>query len=193
VLVYVNDLIITRSNETSVVKLKTNLWQQFSIKDLEKVEYFFGIEMATSSKGGFLNQQKYILDMLQDAEMLHTKPVIIPLDSKMQLDSSSKPLLTFTTYQRIVGKLIYLTITRPDITFDVSLLSQYMHAPTAQHLDMMKCILRYLKGTIDRGIIMTRNGHTDITRYTDSDWARNALDRRSTTRYCMFIGGNLVS
>jgi len=145
VLVYVNDLIITRSNETSVVKLKTNLRQQFSIKDLGKVKYFFGIEMATSSKGVFLNQQKYILDMLQDAEMLHTKPAIIPLDSKMQLDSLSKPLLTFTTYQRIVGKLIYLTITRPYITFVVSLLSQYMHAPIAQHLDMMKRIIRYFK------------------------------------------------
>jgi hypothetical protein len=79
--------------------------------------------MATSSKGVFLNQRKYILDMLQDAEMLHTKPAITPLDSKLWLDSSSKPLLTFTTYQRIVGKLIYLTITRPDITFVVSLLN----------------------------------------------------------------------
>jgi len=68
-----------------------------------------------------------------------------------------------------------------------------MHAPTAQHLDMMKHILRYLKGTIGRGIVMTHNGHTDITGYTDSDWAGNALDRRSTTAYCMFVGGNLVS
>jgi hypothetical protein len=65
-----------------------------------------------------------------------------------------------------------------------------MHASTAQHLDMMKRILRYLKGTIGRGIILTRNGHTDITGYTDFDLAGNALDRRSTTGYCMFIGGN---
>jgi hypothetical protein len=125
--------------------------------------------------------------------MLHTKLAITPLDSKLPLDSSSKPLPTFTTYQRIVGKLIYLTITKPDITFVVSLLSQYMHAPIAQHFDMMKRILRYLKGTIGRGIVMTRNGHTNITGYTDFDWVGNALDRRSTTEYCMFIGGNLVS
>jgi hypothetical protein len=192
VLVYVNDLIITGSNETSVAKLKADLQRQFSIKALGKLKYFLGIEMATSSKGVFLNQRRYILDILQDVEMLHTKPAITPLDSKLRLDSSSKPFPTFTTYQIIVGKLIYLTITRSDIIFVVSLLSQYMHAPTTQYLDMMKRILRYLKGTISRGIIMTRNGHTDITGYTDSDWAGNALDRRSTTGYCMFVGGNLV-
>jgi len=125
--------------------------------------------MANSNKGVFLNQQKYILDMLQDAKMLHTKPAITLLDNKLRLDSSGKPLSIFTAYQMIVGKLIYLTITKPDITFVVSLLSQYMHAFTARHLDMMKRILRYLKGTIGRGIILTRNGHTDITGYTDSD------------------------
>ena len=125
--------------------------------------------MATSSKGVFLNQRRYILDILQDVEMLHTKPAITPLDSKLRLDSSSKPFPTFTTYQIIVGKLIYLTITRSDIIFVVSLLSQYMHAPTTQYLDMMKRILRYLKGTISRGIVITYNGHTNITGHIDSD------------------------
>jgi hypothetical protein len=107
VLVYVDGLIVTRSNETSVAKLKADMQRHFSIKDLGKLKYFLGIEMATSSKGVFLNQRKYILDMLQDTEMLYTKLAITPLDSKLRLDSSSKPLPTFTTYQRIVGKSIY--------------------------------------------------------------------------------------
>ena len=68
-----------------------------------------------------------------------------------------------------------------------------MHAPTVQHLGMVKRILRYLKGSIGRGIIMKNNGHTNIMGYSDSDWAGNALDRRSTTGYCMFVGGNLIS
>jgi hypothetical protein len=79
--------------------------------------------MVTSSKGLFLNQRKYILDMLQDVELLHTKLAITPLNSKLKLYLSNKPLMSFTTYQRIVGKLIYLTITRPNITFVVNLLS----------------------------------------------------------------------
>jgi len=92
--------------------------------------------------------------------------------------------MSFTTYQRIVDKLIYVTIIRADITFVVSLLSQYMDALTIQHFGMMKCIL---KGLFGYDIVMTHNGHTDIMGYTDSDWATNALDRRSTTRYCMVI------
>ncbi|KAL6322438.1 hypothetical protein AAG906_008093 [Vitis piasezkii] len=75
----------------------------------------------------------------------------------------------------------------------VSLVSQYMHAPTVVHLCMVKRILRYLKKTIGRGIVMRRNGHTDIIGFSDSDWAGNTIDRRSTTGYCMFVGGNLVS
>jgi hypothetical protein len=68
-----------------------------------------------------------------------------------------------------------------------------MHTPIVQHLGMMKCILQYLKGTIGRDIVMSRNRHTNIIGYTNSDWARNALGRRSTTGYCMLVGGNLVS
>ena len=68
-----------------------------------------------------------------------------------------------------------------------------MHAPTVHHLSMVKRILRYLKETIGRGIVMNRNNHTNVMGYTDSDWAGNQLDRRSTTGYCMFVGGNLVS
>jgi hypothetical protein len=125
--------------------------------------------------------------------MLYTKPIVIPIDNKLTLNFSSKPLVSYTYYQKIVGKLIYLTITRSDITFAISLVSGYMHATIVQHLGMVKCILRYLKGTIGRCIVMIRNGHNNIMGYVDSDWTGNSLDRRSTTSYCMFIGGDLVS
>ncbi|GKE29768.1 retrovirus-related pol polyprotein from transposon RE2 [Tanacetum coccineum] len=125
--------------------------------------------------------------------MLYSKPVATPLDSKLKLNSSGEPLRSASYYQKLVGKLIYLTITRPDISFAVSLVSQHMHAPTTYHLTLVKRILRYLKGTIGRGIMMTKNGHKNIVGYSDSDWAGNSLDRRSTTGYCVFVGGNLVS
>ncbi|RVW72193.1 Retrovirus-related Pol polyprotein from transposon RE1 [Vitis vinifera] len=125
--------------------------------------------------------------------MLNSKPANTPFDSKLQLDKLEDPLDSPNYYQKLVGKLIYLTITRPDISFAVSLVSQYMHAPTVVHLCMVKRILRYLKKTIGRGIVMRRNGHTDIIGFSDSDWAGNTIDRRSTTGYCMFVGGNLVS
>ncbi|RVW87112.1 Oligopeptide transporter 1 [Vitis vinifera] len=193
VLIYVDDLIITGSNADSIAALKKKLQGKFPVKDLGPLKYFLGIEVATSRKGLFLNQRKYTIDLLRDCNMLNSKPANTPFDSKLQLDKLGDPLDSPNYYQKLVGKLIYLTITRPDISFAVSLVSQHMHAPTVVHLCMVKRILRYLKKTIGRGIVMRRNGHTDIIGFSDSDWAGNTIDRRSTTGYCMFVGGNLVS
>ncbi|XP_028960593.1 uncharacterized mitochondrial protein AtMg00810-like [Malus domestica] len=93
----------------------------------------------------------------------------------------------------MVRKLIYLTITRPDISYSVSLVSQFMHSPTLVHWEIIKRILRYLNGSIGRGIIMKNNGLNHILAYTDADWAGNALDRKSTTGFCTFVRGNLVT
>ena len=169
------------------------LLSHFPIKELDHFNYFLGIEMVVSSKGLFLNQQKYILDLLEDAKMIDSKPALTPLDSKLKLDTTSAPLQAINDYHRLVGKLIYLTIARPDITYVVSLASQFMHVPTVFHLGIVKRILRYLKGSIGCGIVLTKNGHTQITGYNDSNWVGNALDRKSTTGFCMFVSDNLVA
>ncbi|KAM2058558.1 hypothetical protein ACFX16_031124 [Malus domestica] len=91
------------------------------------------------------------------------------------------------------GKLIYLTITRPDIAYSVSLISQFMHSHTLLHWEIVKRILRYLKGSIGRGLLLKNHGSNHIMAYIDVDWAGNALDRKSTTRFCTFVGGNLVT
>jgi hypothetical protein len=193
VLVYVDDLIITGDNEDEINTLKKSLKSKFAIKDLGVLKYFLGIEMATSSKGLFLNQRKYLMDLLEEAEMMDSKPCATPLDSKLKLEWEGDQLSNVVEYQKLVGKLIYLTITRPDITFAVSLASQFMHAPTQAHMQIVKRILRYLKGSIGRGILMRNNNHTRIMGYSDADWAGSAYDRKSTTGYCTFVGGNLVS
>ncbi|KAM1173979.1 hypothetical protein ACFX2J_026400 [Malus domestica] len=149
--------------------------------------------MATSHKGFFLNQRKYVLDLLKEANMSDAKPVPTPLDVKLKLSLEGQPLPNISYYQRLVGKLIYLTITRPDITYAVSIVSQFMHSPTMEHFNLVKRILRYLKGSVGRGIIMKNNASTQITGYCDADWVGNSIDRKSTTGYCTFVGGNLVS
>ncbi|KAM1095689.1 hypothetical protein ACFX2B_010399 [Malus domestica] len=173
--------------------LKRSLHQQFAIKDLGSLKYFLGIEMATSSKGLFLNQRKYVLDLLDEAHMVNCKPARTPLASKLQLDAPGNFLSNPNVYQRMVGKLIYLTITRPDIAYSVSLISQFMHSPTLVHWEIVKRILRYLKGSIGRGILMQKNESNHILAFTDADWAGNSLDRKSTTGFCTFVGGNLVT
>jgi hypothetical protein len=159
VLVYVDDLIITGDNADEIQSLKSTLHKTFSIKDLGLLRYFLGIEMDHSSKGLFLNQQKYVVDLLHEAGMEDSKSAPTPLKSNLKLDDRGEPLPDISVYQRLVGKLIYLTITRPDITYAVSLVSQFMHSPTSLHLTIVKRILRYLKGTVTKGILMRNNGH----------------------------------
>ncbi|KAM1687291.1 hypothetical protein ACFX2K_035286 [Malus domestica] len=93
----------------------------------------------------------------------------------------------------MVGKLIYLTITRPDISYSVNLANQFMHSHTLVHWEIVKRILRYLKSSVGRGIIMKNNGLNHILAYIDADWAGNALDRKSSTSFCTFVRGNLVT
>ena len=152
VLVYVDDLIIAGNSDHTISQLKGTLQSRFPIKDLSHLNYFLGIEMAASSKGLFLNQRKYILDLLKDAEMMNSKPAPTPLDSKLKLNSASAPLQAINDYQQLVNKLIYLTITLPNITYAVSLVSQFMHAPMFFHLGIVKRILRYLKGSLGMGL-----------------------------------------
>ncbi|XP_068307153.1 uncharacterized mitochondrial protein AtMg00810-like [Pyrus communis] len=140
--------------------------------------------MATFHKGFFLSQRKYVLDLLKEANMNDAKPVHTPLDTKLKLSLERQPLPNISYYQRLVGKLIYLTITRPDIAYSVSIASQF---------NLVKRLLRYLKGSVGRGIIMKKNESTQITGYYDADWVSNSIDRKSTTRYCTFVGGNLVT
>ena len=193
VLVYVDDIVITGNDHEEISKLKAFLHRKFAIKDLGILKYFLGIEAAYSTKGIFLNQRKYVLDLLQDSGKLGAKPAETPTETGGKPDDEGEPFPNVVQYQRLVGRLIYLTITRPDISYAVSLVSRFMHAPKVQHMDAVNRILRYLKGSAGRGIWMRKNGHTSISAYTDADWAGCPIDRRSTTGYCIFVGGNLVT
>lgn len=113
--------------------------------------------------------------------MTDFKLALSPMDSKLKIDSDKRLVNCPFYYKKLVGKLIYLTITRPNISFVVSLVCYFIHDPIVYHLYMLKHILRYLKGSIGHGVVMSRNGHTNIEGYTNSDWAGNSLDRCTTT------------
>src|ERR1039457_7403798 len=95
-------------------------------------------------------------------------------------------------FQRLIEKLIYLTVTRPDIYFFVSQISKFMHSPRTPHLEAINRILRYLKGNPGKGILMKNNNSNNICGYSDADWA-GSFDRKSTTGFCTFVVGNLVT
>jgi hypothetical protein len=174
--------------------VKNYLKNEFDIKDLGKLKYFLGIEIAYSKeKGLFLSQRKYVLDLLNETGKLGAKPANTPMEPNKKLYLDEGELLKdIGQYQRLVGKLIYLTVTRPDISFAVSLVSQFMHAPRTTHLEAVDRILRYLKKSPGQGISMRKNTTNTIVGYSDADWA-GSYDRKSTTGYCTFVGGNLVT
>ncbi|XP_058217582.1 uncharacterized mitochondrial protein AtMg00810-like [Rhododendron vialii] len=125
--------------------------------------------------------------------MLGCKPADSPIELNHHLSGDMGERTDKERYQRLVGRLIYLAHTRPDITYAVGVVSQFMHDPRISHLDAVYRILRYLKSAPGRGILFSNHGHLRLEAFTDADWAGSVDDRRSTSGYCTFIGGNLVT
>ena len=125
--------------------------------------------------------------------MLECRPVSTPIDPNHKLCADSGNPVNKEIYQRLVGRLIYLCHTRPDISYAVSVVSRYMHDPRSGHLDAVYRILIYLKSSPWKGLMFKSHGHLNVEGYCDADWASCLDDRRSTSGYCVFVGGNLVS
>ncbi|CAN6470368.1 unnamed protein product [Victoria cruziana] len=171
-LVYVDDMIVTGDDVNEINRLKKLLAAEFELKDLGKLRYFLRIELARSKIGLILNQRKYTLDLLKETGKLGCRLVSIPIDAN--------------------HKIIYVTLTRLDITYVVNVVSQFMHAPTSIHLAAVDRILCYLKKNLGRSLLYTKREKVFIKAYTDADWAGSVDDRRSTYGYCVYLGGNIV-
>ncbi|KAL0641316.1 hypothetical protein Bca4012_103701 [Brassica carinata] len=197
-LVYVDDIIITGSDKQGIIATKEFIKSMFEIKDLGEMKYFLGIEICRSKEGLFMSQRKYTLDLLKGAGAYGGKTARMPMEDGYKVPregeiEDSKPYQDPKLYRKLVGKLIYLTITRPDICFAVNHVSQHMQVPKEHHWRMVERILMYLNGSPDQGVWMGCNGSSEVVGYCDADWAGDRTDRRSTTGYCTFIGGNLVT
>lgn len=133
---------------TAIGSLKSFLNKRFRIKDLGALKYFLGIEIARSRKGIFISQRKYLLDILKDVGFLGARSASFPMEQNLKLLPDEGDLLHDPSiYRRLIGRLIYLTITRPDITFAVNTLSRFMQHPHKPHYDAALRVLRYLKNT----------------------------------------------
>ena len=125
--------------------------------------------------------------------MLGCKPTDTPIDPNVKFGRKEGGIpVDRGRYQRLVGRLIYLSHTRPDIAFAVSVVSQYMHSPFEEHLEAVYRILRYLKTTPGKGLFFKKNEQRNVEAFTDADWAGSVEDRRSTSGYCTKVWGNLV-
>ncbi|RVW38703.1 Retrovirus-related Pol polyprotein from transposon RE1 [Vitis vinifera] len=190
----VDDIILTGDDVIDMERLKQKLATEFEMKDLGSLRYFLGMEVARNKIGISVSQRKHVLDLLGETGLVGCKPVETPVDSNVKIDTQkvNNPIDS-GRYQHLVGKLIYLSYTRPDIAFAVSWVSQIMHAPAEEHMVAVYRILKYLKGTLGRGLFFGKNGEGSIEAYIDVDWAGAIDDRKSTSGYCTFVWGNLVT
>ena len=166
-IIYVDDMIITGNDEEEVSELQNRLASEFEMKSLGNLKYFLRIEVARSAQGIFLSQRKYVLDLLAEVGLLDCKPADTPIMQNHRLGEYPDQEPTDKEgYQRLVGKLIYLSHTRPDIAYSVSVVSRFMHSPRNRHMEAVMRILRYLKGSPGKGLLFSKNGHLHIDGYT---------------------------
>ncbi|KAK3005577.1 hypothetical protein RJ639_016411 [Escallonia herrerae] len=194
VLVYVDDLILAGNNSTACSSFKKYLNDCFKLKDLGPLKYFLGIEAARGPHGLFLSQCKYALDILSESCLSASKPAAFPMEQIHGLALAGGPVLSDPgSYRRLIGHLVYLTITRPDICYAVHVLSQFMQSPRSQHWDAALQILRYLKAVPGQGLFLPTDSPLQIYAFCDSDWASCPLTRRSVTGYFVSLGNSPIS
>ncbi|XP_035836027.1 uncharacterized mitochondrial protein AtMg00810-like [Helianthus annuus] len=187
-----DNIILTGSDSSLIQTFVSRLHKEFSVKDLGSLGYFFGAR-GHSFAVKTLSQSSYAHDILARADLLDSKPVATPLVTIDTFLSKGTPFHDPTLYRSLIGPLQYLTITRPDLSYVVNQASQHLKVPTFSHFQSVKCILRYVKGTISFGLTFSEPTTTKLVGYSDADWARCIEMRRSTYGYSIYLGGNLVS
>ena len=192
-LVYVDDIVLTGNSQDFLQSFINQLSQIFELKDFGDLHFFLGLHIHRSPKGIFLNQAKYITDLLTKHHMLNSKPAKTPCVPHVRLVPDAGTLLSDPhVYRSLVGSLQYLTFTRPDLSFAIHQVCQFMSFPMDVHLVATKRILRYLVGTQHFGIRL-QLGPLSFYAFSDSDWASDPYDCRSTTRFLVYLGYNPIT
>ncbi|XP_015060424.1 uncharacterized protein LOC107006366 [Solanum pennellii] len=192
-------------NDSNMIhETKTALHHAFKIKDVGELRYFLWLEFARSETGILIHQRKYTLELLADMGLSGAKPVSTPMELNLKLTSTEFDdhinsihvdtlLEDPKSYQRLIGRLLYLTTTRQDISFAVQCLSQFMHAPKASHMDSTLRLVRYLKTEPGLRILMSSTGGNNLQVFGDADWGSCINNRRSINGYLIKYGESLIS
>ncbi|KAL8106255.1 hypothetical protein AgCh_029879 [Apium graveolens] len=192
--VYVDDLLYTGNDELMLKNFKTSMQKEFDMSDLGRMRFFLGIEVLQNSDGIYICQRSYALEVIRRFNMEGSNSVRNPIVPGSKLSKDEAGVKVDETYfKQIVGCLMYITTTRPDLTFVVSLIARFMAKPTEMHYQVAKRVLKYLKGTTNFGILYKRGEVGALVGFTDSDYAGDVDDRKSTSGYVFLINGAVVA
>jgi hypothetical protein len=194
--VYVDDLIISGPRVNDIKNFKAEMMKKFSMSDLGLLSYYLGIEVKQGRDAVTLSQNSYAVKILEAAGMRNCNPCETPMECRLKLSKlKDGEAVDPTAYRSVIGTLRYLINTRPDLAFAVGVVSRYMEAPGKEHWNAVKHILRYLKGTLGYGCRYERGAELKpmLLGYSDSDFAGDTEDRKSTSGAAYYLGGSLVT
>uniref|UniRef100_A0ACD5YK95 Uncharacterized protein n=1 Tax=Avena sativa TaxID=4498 RepID=A0ACD5YK95_AVESA len=187
-------MIITGDDSEYITFVKARLRDQFLMTDLGPLRYFLWIEVSSTSDGFYISQEKYIQDLLSRAALGDERTVETPMELNVKLQpTDGDPLSDPMRYHHLVGSLVYLVVIRPNISYPVHILSQFVSAPSTVHYSHLLRVLRYLHGTITHRLFFPRSSSLQLQCYSDATWASDPSDRRSLSTYCVFLGGSLIA
>ena len=192
---YVDDLIFTGGNKSMCDKFKSSMMREFDTSDLEMMRYFLEIKVIQNEAGIFICQRRYAREILERFGMESSNSVKNPIipETRLSKDEAGDGIDT-TMFKQAVGSLMYLTATRPDLMYGVSLISRFMANQQSSHWLAAKRILRYIQGTTDFGILYKRGRrNAGLVSYTDSNYAGDLDDRKSTSGFAFIMGSRAIS
>ncbi|GJW86303.1 putative ribonuclease H-like domain-containing protein [Tanacetum coccineum] len=192
--VYVVDIIFCSTRKSWCDEFEALMKGRFQISSMDELIFFLGLQVKQKTDGIFISQDKYVADMLKKFDLASVKTAITPMETKMALTKDEEAAdVDVHLYRSMIGSLMYLTASRPDIMFAVCACSRFQVTPKTSHLNAVKRIFKYLKGKPNLGLWYPRESSFDLEAFSDSDYAGANLDRKSTTGGCQFLGSRLIS
>ncbi|KAK2411518.1 putative mitochondrial protein [Trifolium repens] len=192
--IYVDDIIFGSTNATLCKNFSKMMQDEFEMSMMGELKFFLGIQINQTEKGTFIHQSKYIKDLLKKFNLEDCKPMNTPMHPTSSLGiDESEGKVDQKLYRGMIGSLLYLTASRPDILFSVCLCARFQSDPRESHLTAVKRIFRYLKSTCNIGLLYQKSNDYKLIGFCDADYAGDRVERKSTSGNCQFIGENLIS
>jgi hypothetical protein len=191
--IYVDDIIFGGSSHTLVSRFQKMMQSEFQMSMMGELTFFLGIQVKQTKQGTFVHQAKYTKDLMRKFNMVELKPVSTPMSStaSLGLDEDDESV-DHREYMSMIGSLLYLTATGPDIQFTVGLCAHFQASPRSSHRMAVQRVFRYLKHTPEFGIWYSASSSLDLVGFSDADFVGCGIDRKSTSGTCHFLGSSLV-
>ncbi|GJQ89838.1 putative ribonuclease H-like domain-containing protein [Tanacetum coccineum] len=192
--VYVDDIIFGSTKRSWCDEFEALMKSRFQMSSMGELTFFLGLQVKQKEDGIFISQDKYVAEILKKFDFVSVKTASTPIETQKSLTKDEEAAdVDVHLYRSMIGSLMFLTISRPDIMFAVCACSRFQVTPKTSYLNAVKRIFRYLKGKPKLGLWYPRVSSFDLEAYSDSDYAGANLDRKSTTGGCQFLGRRLIS